>query len=75
MPVVSPLRAGKVISFDEVRGMGSIVDGHDREYPFHCVSIADGTRQIEVNQAVEFMVGFAVARTEAVAITKTTAAR
>lgn len=70
IPVVSPLRTGKVASFDDARGMGSIVDGNNKVYPFHCVSIADGTRQIDVNQPVEFVVGFAVARVEAVAVTK-----
>ncbi|HLG00408.1 MAG TPA: hypothetical protein VI916_08045 [Acidimicrobiia bacterium] len=44
---------GRVVAFDEVRGLGEIESG-DRRYPFHCTEIADGTRTIAVDAAVTF---------------------
>ena len=51
-----------------VRGLGEITDSASVVWPFHCVSIADGSRTIEVGQAVMFRTGFRVARPEAVSI-------
>ena len=46
-------RAGSVVAFDAHVGLGTIVaDG--RRYPFHCIEIADGTRNIEVGTEVVF---------------------
>ncbi len=43
---------GVVASFDERRGDGAVVsDGGERLY-FHCVSIRDGSRRIEVGTPV-----------------------
>jgi cold shock CspA family protein len=49
---------GRVASFDEARGLGTIaVDGDgDGELPFHCTAIADGTRTIAVGERVRFEV-------------------
>ena len=44
---------GRVVAFDEVRGLGEIESG-DRRYPFHCTEIADGTRTIAIGAAVTF---------------------
>ena len=46
---------GRVVAFDERRGLGEVEHDGDR-YPFHCVAIADGTRSIEVGEAVDFEV-------------------
>lgn len=41
-----------VASFDAVRGDGVVRDDHGREFYFHCVHIADGTRAIDVGARV-----------------------
>lgn len=46
---------GTVVEFDEPRGWGVIESADDR-YPFHCTSIADGTRTIAVGAVVRFEV-------------------
>ena len=51
------------------RGLGEIADDSGTVWPFHCVSIADGSRDIAVGTRVEFAVEFRVKRDEAVAIT------
>jgi cold shock CspA family protein len=49
-------RLGTVSAFDEQRGLG-VVTGDDRvEHPFHCVAIADGTRNVVVGARVRFNV-------------------
>lgn len=48
---------GSVVSFDDPRGIGTVVDDADgQEHFFHCTAIADGTRTIEVGAAVDFEV-------------------
>ena len=44
---------GKVISFDHHVGLG-IIECLGEEIPFHCINIADGTRNIEVGANVTF---------------------
>jgi cold shock CspA family protein len=44
---------GTVTAFDQASGLGTIV-AEELEVPFHCISIADGTRTIEVGAAVQF---------------------
>ncbi len=46
--------SGVVTAFDAARGLGTIraADGTDHE--FHCVEIADGSREIDVGTAVTF---------------------
>ena len=48
---------GTVASFDAHVGLGSVAVSDGRELPFHCVAIADGSRQIAVGQAVTLRVG------------------
>lgn len=60
--------SGRVTQFDEFIGLGEITDSKRRVWPFHCVSIADGTRTISVGAAVSFLPAFRVARSEAVSI-------
>ena len=62
-------RTGTVTAFDSHRGLGEVA-GPDGSSPFHCVSIADGSRNIAVGQKVEFEVGYRVLRLEAVDIRK-----
>ena len=45
---------GTVTEFDEPRGIGVIVSRDDRAFVFQCIEIADGTRDIDVGQAVSF---------------------
>lgn len=61
--------SGTVTQFDEYVALGEITDGEGRIWPFHCVSIEDGTRTITVGQRVHFQTAWRVARVEAVAIT------
>lgn len=46
--------AGTVTSYDEVKGLGTVTGSDGREYAFHCIEIADGSRTIDVGQAVRF---------------------
>ncbi len=47
-------KAGRIVAFDEERGLGEIEAIDGRQYPFHCTAIADGTRTIATGVAVEF---------------------
>ena len=47
---------GSVSAFDERRGLGEIESSEGERYPFHCTRIADGSRTIPVQTAVEFEV-------------------
>lgn len=61
---------GTVTAFDEPSGLGTITADGGAAYPFHCVSIADGSRSIEPGTRVSFEAGFRVARTEATSIVR-----
>lgn len=56
---------GVVKAFDAHAGLGEIEDQDGALWPFHCISIADGTRTIEPGTAVTFEIRFHVAREEA----------
>jgi cold shock CspA family protein len=45
---------GRVVTFDERRGLGEVESTAGDRYAFHCTAIADGMRTIEVDAAVEF---------------------
>ncbi|MEY2460783.1 MAG: cold shock protein [Acidimicrobiaceae bacterium] len=45
---------GTVSSFDDDAGLGTITADDGTTFAFHCTAIADGTRTIAVNTAVEF---------------------
>ena len=62
-------RSGTVTSFDAHRGLGEVTDDSGTAWPFHCVSISDGFRDIAVGTAVTFDIEFRVKRNEAVAVT------
>lgn len=59
---------GTVSGFDESRGLGTVRAADGREFPFHCVEIADGSRTIVTGASVRFRVAFRVLRREAVDI-------
>lgn len=59
---------GVVTQFDEYVALGEITDSTGRVWPFHCVSIADGTRTIDTGAEVQFETAWRVARVEAVDI-------
>ncbi len=55
-PAVFGSSRGTVTSFDDHVGAGSVTDGHDgRIWWFHCTSIADGSRSIEVGAQVGYV--------------------
>jgi cold shock CspA family protein len=45
---------GTVREFDGAKGIGEIIGEEGQTYLFQCIEIADGTRAIEVGQAVVF---------------------
>jgi cold shock CspA family protein len=47
-------RLGKVVSFDEERGLGTVRADDGAELQFHCTSIADGSRRIPEGVRVTF---------------------
>lgn len=59
---------GVVTAFDDYVALGEITDNDGVVWPFHCVSIADGSRTIAVGSHVLFETRFHVARHEAVNI-------
>lgn len=47
---------GQVVSFDEERGLGEVKDDSGEQFGFHCTAIADGSRKIEVEANVSYLV-------------------
>jgi cold shock CspA family protein len=45
---------GTVTAFDRVVGLGEITRDDGRVVPFHCIVIADGSRDIPIGADVEF---------------------
>jgi len=54
--VNGPRSNGRVVAFDEPRGLGEVEDDQGARFPFHCTAIAGGTRTIGVGRAVDFRV-------------------
>ena len=46
--------AGTVARFDVDSGLGEVAGTDGANYPFHCIEIADGSRDIPVGTAVDF---------------------
>lgn len=61
---------GTVSSFDQARGLGVVTTESGTRWPFHCVSISDGSRTVEVGSRVTFEIAFRVLRLEATEIVK-----
>lgn len=47
-------RAGTVVAFDASSGLGSVEADDGQGHDFHCIEIADGSREIAVGTAVNF---------------------
>ena len=47
-------RTGVVTAFEPLVGLGVVVDDEGTEYAFHCIEIADGSRDIAVGTEVGF---------------------
>jgi hypothetical protein len=58
-------RVGQVVAFDAHAGLGDIQDQQGTVWPFHCVSLSDGSRIVDVGTQVTFTVRFHVKRDEA----------
>jgi len=50
----APPRRGRVVAFDEHRGLGTIRDVDGAEWPFHCTCLADGSRTVAPGTSVVF---------------------
>lgn len=71
LPQIVPLSDGRgvVASFDDPRGIGVIRRDDGTEYPFHCTSVANGSRSIAAGSNVFFSVAAGrIGRWEAIAI-------
>lgn len=64
----SDRRTGTVTAFDAFVGLGTVDTDTGESFPFHCVSIADGSRDVAVGTRVTFSVAFHIARDEAMDI-------
>lgn len=65
---VFDLHQGEVAAFDDHVGAGTVLDAAGSRWPFHCTSIADGSRTIAAGTAVTFRVAPGPAGLEAVAV-------
>jgi cold shock CspA family protein len=52
--VITHRLLGRVTSFSDSVGLGAVTADDGREYRFHCIEIADGSRTIEVGARVSF---------------------
>ena len=62
-------RSGAVVEFDREVGLGLVVASDGTTYPFHCIEIADGSRDIAIGTAVTFELLGKLGRYEAARIT------
>jgi CspA family cold shock protein len=60
---------GSVGTFDGHRGLGTI-NANGEEFPFHCVEIADGSRDIALGALVSFVVAYRFGLVEASNVVK-----
>ena len=47
---------GRVSSFDQARGLGTVAGDDGTTFDFHATAVADGSRTIDVGTAVTFIV-------------------
>ena len=62
---------GTVTMFDKAVGLGEITVDDGTTVPFHCIVIADGSRDIPVGVPVEFELLPKLGRYEATRVTRT----
>ena len=48
------MQTGTVTEFDASRGLGLVRSSAEVDYVFHVIEIVDGTREIDIGQAVTF---------------------
>ena len=60
---------GTVTAFDKVVGLGEITRDDGLVVPFHCIVIADGSRDIPIGADVEFELMCKLGRYEAAHVT------
>lgn len=60
-------RRGVVVEFDAHVGLG-VVESDGERFAFHCVEIADGSREVAVGESVDFDVREKYSRPEAFAL-------
>lgn len=60
-------RRGVVVEFDAHVGLG-VVESDGERFAFHCVEIADGSREVAVGETVDFDVREKFSRPEAFAL-------
>jgi len=51
---VKAVYSGRIATFDDHVGRGEIEARGGMRFPFHCTSLADGTRTIALDTAVKF---------------------
>jgi cold shock CspA family protein len=61
---------GTVTSFDKMVGLGEITRDDGSVVPFHCIVIADGSRDVPVGAEVEFDLMCKLGRYEASTVAK-----
>lgn len=54
---LSGVREGTVERFDTARGLGIVAQADGERFGFHCVELADGSRQVEAGARVVFALG------------------
>lgn len=65
-------QTGRVVAFDEHRGLGTVEGDDGRPLDFHCTQIADRTRSVPVGATVRYVVvPGALGRWEAAAVEST----
>ena len=60
---------GVVTGFDRAVGLGTVHTDHGGSLPFHCIEIADGSRDISVGTRVTFVVLAKFGRFQAASVT------
>jgi cold shock CspA family protein len=66
---VSAPAQGTVATFDREVGLGTVRAADGTVLPFHCIEIADGSRDIAVGTSVDFSVIAKLGRYEAAGVT------
>ncbi|MEI8323210.1 MAG: cold shock domain-containing protein [Actinomycetes bacterium] len=64
-PFVEGVLSGLVVEFDSPAGLGYIDSANGNRYLFHCIAIADDSREIAVGQKVLFEVVVRFEKSEA----------
>lgn len=70
MITIGTVQSGTVVAFDKAVGLGEVATDDGTRFPFHCIEIADGSRDILVGQAVQFTLLGKLGRFEAAGISK-----